>query len=209
MIRHSIEIDDHSILGTKQRSEGLGDLQLVGDYSVFSNPTQSIGLVAGIKFPTGDTEEANSIGTLFEPELQPGTGSYDYLAGGVYHRELGHWDLTANAIHVFKTEGDQDFRLGDLTSTSFLLNYTAPFSNIGASQIGLDVTLQHEGKQKNAGSKVEDSGGLTLLLGPTIEIKNSHHVSLFASVLFPAMQNLGGVHQEVDLIWTAGGKFSW
>src|SRR3989338_4276857 len=205
--RHSIEIDSHAALGSSQTSQGLGDLSLVGHYRFWKKDAASLGAVAGIKFPTGFTGERNSIGSKFEPEMQPGSGSFDYITGAVYQKGFGRVGLLGNVAYVFKTPGGQDFEFGDLFSTSLLLDYALnPQSKFFKTKIGLDLNLQHEQRQEDKGATVADSGGKTLLLGPAVVVEGSKNISVFSSFHTPVMQNLGGVHQELDFAWTAGGK---
>lgn len=210
LFRNSIQIEDHDRLGANEKSEGISDLNILGDYRFFVNDESSVGVVAGVKFPTGKTDEKNSLGRRFEPELQPGTGSYDYILGGVYQYQKDRFNLLGNLAYVFKNEGDQNYEFGDLISASLLIDYLInPGSQSFKSEIGLKVNLQHEQRDENRGSSLKDSGGTTLLLGPLVLIEAMPNASLFASILFPAHQDLGGVHQELELIWTIGGKISW
>jgi len=210
VIRRSLEVDSHSILGSKQSSEGWGDTHLIGDYRFWKSDDQSLSLTGGVKFPTGKTKEKNSIGTLFEPELQPGTGSFDYILGTVYKRDMGRFSLIGNATHVFNTEGDYNFTFGDVSSVSLYVDYLFnPQSETMKKKVGLDVVYQYEQKQKDDGVKVADSGGQTILLGPVLKSEVNSRVSFFSSFLYPVVQNLGGVHQELDFEWTAGGKILW
>jgi len=84
VVRGSIEVKDHDRLGEKEQSEGWGDLYLLGTYKLIKKEANYLGIVGGIKFPSGQTNEENSEGIRFEPELQPGTGSWDYPVGIVY-----------------------------------------------------------------------------------------------------------------------------
>ncbi len=210
VVRHSLEVEDHDILGSRQNSKGLGDMRLMGDYKVFNEEASSVSVVGGLKFPTGSTKEENSVGTRFESEMQPGTGSYDYILGGVYRRAGERASLVANTAYVFKTEGVQDFRYGDLLSTSLLLDYLLNPQEKGVQfRAGLDANLQYEQKQKDDGNRGKDSGGITLLLGPTLTARANEHFSLFGSFLAPVYQNLGGVHQNLDFVYTSGVTLNW
>ncbi len=210
VIRNSIEIEVHARLGANEKSEGWGDLFLFGDYAFFKEENKSGSFVGGIKFPTGSTDEVNSAGDKFELELQPGTGSFDYAAGGVYKQQMNRVDVLANMAYVFKTEGARDFEFGDLFSASLFVDYLLnPESEMFNTKIGIDTNFQYERKQsKNAGT-VPDSGGTTLLLGPALNVGATRDIAVFSSFMFPVYQNLGGVHQELDYTWTAGGKIAW
>ncbi|MGH7197571.1 MAG: hypothetical protein ACREH5_02365 [Candidatus Omnitrophota bacterium] len=210
VVRNSIEIEDHDRLGEKESSEGFGDLNLIGIWRFLRWEENFIGATAGVKFPTGSTDEENSQGILFEPELQPGSGSYDYPVGGVYQLRSGPFIFRGNAIYVIKTEGDHDFEYGGLFTTSLFIDYEAWKTQNGiCAKIGVDLNFQHEDKQVHEGETIEDSGGSTLFLGPTLTVDVADRMSIFGTILFPVSQNLGGAHQELDFVWTAGAKVSW
>ena len=210
VVRHSLEIEDMDRLGQKEESDGFGDLSLIGDYRFFKASDMSLSAVTGIKLPSGYTKEKNSAGERFEPELQPGTGSIDYLFGGIYRQEADRLSLVANAIYALKSEGSQHFKFGDFISTSLFVDYLFnPQSKIFKTKIGLDANFQYEQRQYNRGTKVADSGGTTLFLGPSLETKANGNISGFGSFLFPVYQNLGGVHQELDYAVNAGLKVDW
>lgn len=210
IVRNSLEIEDDTRLGVKEQSKGWGDLTVIGNYHFLKQDNQDLSLAGGIKFPTGLTNEKNSVGERFEPELQPGTGSYDYIVGGVYNTQIDRLHFLANIAYVFKTEGDQDYRFGDLLSTSFFVDYLINSnSEILKTKIGINSNYQYEKKHKDNGDKVNDSGGNTIFLGPTLSMNTTENSSIFASILFPVYQRLGGAHQEVEYTWTAGGKIQF
>ncbi len=210
VVKYPTEIEDHDRLGANEKSEGMGDLTLIGDYPFFQSKERSFSLVGGVKFPTGEINERNSVGAKFEPELQPGTGSFDYIFGGVYQHRFNRYSLVGNAAYVFKTQGAQDFEFGDLFSTSWLVAYLInPGSKKLKTKVGIDANYQYEQKQEDKGSVVKDSGGQTLLLGPTLSVVINDNLSILGSSLYPVYQDWGGVHQEVDLIWTLGWKLNW
>ena len=210
VVRRSLEVDNHAILGKDQRSQGMGDLRLLGDLKVLRRETSSVSVIGGVKFPTGSTKETNTVDTRFEPELQPGSGSYDYLLGGVYREAKGRANLTGNIVYVFKNEGAQDFRYGNLLSTTFTVDYlTNPNTRALKTRFGLDANIQYEQRQKNQGETVKDSGGVTLLMGPTVTIEVTKRVALSSAFLLPAYQDVGGVHQTLDFVWTLSGNVQW
>lgn len=210
VIRHSLEVHDHAILGTRQKSQGLGDLQFLGDWRLFKDESSSLSAIAGARFPTGSVKETNSIGDRFEQELQPGSGSYDHIAGGAYRKTAGRSNWVANMAYVFKNEGAQDYRYGDLFSTSVVADYLInPQSQNIKTRLGLDVNFQYEQKHKDAGDTVKDSGGSHLFLGPTLSVEPKENFGIHAAFMLPVMQDPGGVHQTYDHIWTLGAKLDW
>lgn len=210
VIRRSLEVDSHSILGSKQRSEGPGDAHLVGDYRFWQRDGQSVGIVGGFKLPTGATKEKNSIGNLFEPELQPGSGSLDYILGGVYQIQDTRTSLIANTSYVFINKGEQEYKAGDVFTLSLYADYLVnPNSRYLKTRLGADIVYQLEQEDVTVDTKSVDSGGATLLMGPVFKIATYDRVSFSSSILFPVYQNLGGVHQELDYQWTLGTHINW
>jgi hypothetical protein len=210
VIRDSIEIESHARLGTDERSQGIGDLHLFGDYAFLKNEKNSAHLVSGVKLPVGQTDELNSGHEKFEAELQPGSGAFDYILGGILQQRFNRSQLNGNLAYVYKTEGTQDYRFGDVLSASFFADYQLnPDSESFITQVGINGNFQYEQKHENAGSEIADSGGTTILLGPTFSIKKDSQVAFTGSVLFPLHQDLGGVHQELDLTWTLGGQLQF
>ncbi len=210
VVRRSLEVDNHSILGSRQRSQGPGDAHLIGDYRLWIKDAQSLGVLGGLKLPTGATKEKNSVGDLFEPELQPGSGSLDYILGMVYQIEAKRVVLTANTSYVFINKGEQEFRAGDVLTLSLSADYFLnPNVRFFKNRFGINAVCQNEQKDVSHDMKVKDSGGATLLMGPVLRCEANKHMSFVSSILFPAYQNLGGVHQELDYQWTLRSEINW
>lgn len=210
VIRDSIEIHSHNRLGTDERSQGIGDLHLFGDYAFFKKENNKLHLVGGVKFPLGSTEELNSADEKFEAELQPGTGAFDYILGGISEYKGERTKLIGNLAYVYKTEGTQDYRFGDVVSASIFADYRLnPDSQSWIAEAGLSGNVQYEQKHEEGNAEVADSGGTTFLLGPTVSLKDGESLAFNSSIMFPVYQELGGVHQEVDFTWTLGGQLQF
>jgi hypothetical protein len=210
VIRRSLEVDDHAFLGNKQASQGWGDLQLIGDYVLWQGYNRSLKGVAGIQLPTGETRALNTQGGRFEPEFQPGSGAYDYIAGGIYQMGFSHSELTTNATYVVTTEGAQHFEAGDILTLSAEYDYYInPKSKNFRTSVGVDMVYQFEQEDKFSGEKSPDSGGHVMLAGPVVKMRATDHLSVVGSVLFPVYQQLGGVHQEMAYEWTLAAQIGW
>ena len=210
VVREAIEVEDADNLGKKQRSEGWGDLSLIGIYKVLVKDDDFLGITGGVKFPTGETKNNNFQGERFEVELQPGTGSYDYPIGIVYRHTISPIVLSGNVSYVIKTKGSQEFQYGDLFFASLNADYTLnPQSKAFQTNVALEMNIHHEQKQTDHGVKKEDSGETSLFMGPGVSIKANDNVSIFGNVLFPTYQTTGGVHQKLNYIWTVGAKIAW
>ena len=217
IVRHDLNVEpfDNTVpgavdhLGERRASHGFGDLSLSGILKLLKKAHNFIGPLAGIKFPTGVTDNKTPEGDKFAPEMQPGSGSFDPSLGTAFAYQIGRVAVHGNAIYMIRKRGAQNFRFGNLFSTYFFIDYLLnPKSKYFRSKVGIDVSLQNEQKQTGRDGRVADSGGTTLLLGPEFSIRENDYVSIFGNLLFPAVQELGGVHQRVQFIWNAGVKIS-
>jgi hypothetical protein len=210
VVRTMTEVENGATLGKKETSEGFGDAKLSAIWRFWRKDADFLGALGGVKLPTGSTQEATSVGRRFEPEMQPGTGATDGIAGAVYGKRLGRFSLTGSLTYTFRGEGDHDFRFGNgfssYGSLETVLNPAAEQWNMSA---GADFNWQIEDKNEQEGLKIYDSGGSTVLLGPAIKIETVGDWLIIANVLFPVHQDLGGVHQEINLVWNASVKALW
>ena len=210
MVRSSTEVDSHATLGKREVSEGLGDAKLSTVWRFWRDHGNFLGALAGIKAPTGSTDELNSQGVVFEPELQPGSGSTDATVGAVFQWAPGLVVVHGNVLYAFRTEGAYDFENGDLFSIYVSFDRVMnPDARDWHVTLGADLNWQSEGKQTDDGHRVADSRGQTLLLGPSLKIQANDHLAFLGNILLPVSQNLDGVHQELDFIWNASTKISW
>lgn len=210
VVREQINVHSHEELGQKEQSDGFGDLKLTGVYRLISHDKSFLGPVAGVKFPTGQTNEKAEDGEEFEPELQPGSGSFDYIAGAAFRYDIACFCIRGNSLYTLKTEGDHDFEFGDLWTSYIFVNYLVnPNSPRFKIRPGIDFNFQIERKQEESGEEIEDSGGTTLFIGPSLMLDINENVSFVGNILFPAYENLGGLHQELDYIWNLGLRISW
>ncbi len=210
VVRHLLEVDSHAHLGERQRSEGFGDLKLSGIYKLLKKQHDFIGPVLGLKMPTGQTNEKNNFGVKFEPEFQPGSGSWDPMMGTAFETRISRLVFHGNALYFLRTNGAHDFRAGNLFASYLYADYLLnPKSQYFQNRLGMVAVFQNAQKQKHHRVKVADSGGTTILLGPEISIQGNRSVSVFGNILFPVYQNLGGVHQLLQFVWNAGVKISF
>ncbi len=210
VVREATEVEDADNLGKKQRSDGWGDLSLIGIFKALMKDDDFLGVTGGVKFPTGETKNKNFQGERFEVEMQPGSGSYDYPIGIVYRHAISPIILSGNVSYVIKTQGSQEFQYGNLFFASMNADYVLnPKSKDLRTKIGLDMTVQHAQKDTNHGERQADSGETSFFLGPGINIKANENISIFGNILFPVYQTTGGVHQKLENIWTSGAKIVW
>lgn len=185
---------------------GVGDTDLVGIWRFLRFPAGYLGGLAGAKLPAGDSRRRDHEGERIQPELQPGTGSFDATAGPVFEWQAAPFILRGNALYFLRTGGSQDYSFGDSVSVSVFADYVALESKEWSLFVGADANLQSLGRDRRDAASVPDSGGTLLFLGPSVTLRVGEHGLLSASLLLPAVQNRNGGHQDLDRIVTVGGR---
>ena len=96
---------------------GLGDVTVLGMYSVFNkkneNKTKShnIKVGTGAKLPTGSFNESNN-GSI-NPSFQLGTGSWDYLFLAEYTFTINNWGINNMINYNLKTANKKEYKFGN------------------------------------------------------------------------------------------------
>jgi hypothetical protein len=110
---------------------GLGDASVNANFVLFNNTQDSVNhrfkqifsITGGIKLPTGKADRLNAAGTLLNPNLQTGTGSWDLLFSAIYtvrHRAFG---LHTEANYRLNGSNRADFKFGDRFNASSRIFY--------------------------------------------------------------------------------------
>ena len=94
-------------------SVGFGDLTFTAKYKALHGDNWALALLAGVKAPTGATHRRDRAGDRFEIEHQPGTGSWDPIAGVAASVAQGSNAFDASWVYQKVTRGAQRTRLGD------------------------------------------------------------------------------------------------
>ena len=193
-------------------STGIGDLSLFGQYRFFHDDNQDAALIAGLKMPTGETDEKEREGGLFETEQQPGSGSWDPFVGLAFNRSWGKTGVSANVLYTFATEGSQQTELGNIFNYNLALSYRA-YSPEGTHNHHqhkhalnvldyVDMALELNGDVRDHvyinGAEEENSGGHILYVSPGIRIGLGHQWTIFSSIGIPVVNDLNGYQSEPD-----------
>jgi hypothetical protein len=150
-----------------------------------------------VKLPTGST------GSLGDPLLplstrsrfQPGTGSTDFLADGVYQKAHGRWGSAVDLGLRYNTEGNGGMRLGNEVrlngSVQYVLLprvYTQPGHELF---VLLEGTALRKQGDRLRGDPLAGTGRTELLLAPGLQYVATEQLFLDFSVQFPVVDNLG------------------
>lgn len=193
---------------------GLGDSTLLARFQVFqldrSEPRETfrVQLLGGLKFPTGDDDERDSLGSLPQP-LQLGSGSYDPIFAAVFTWQRLRWQTDFDVVYKINTEAN-DFRFGNTLSHDAALEYRLwpwRLTERGVPNFVYGV-LELNGvwadRSEIRGRTLGDSGGYTLFVSPGLQYVSRRWLAEL-SVQLPVLQKLGGDQPRVDFI--LGGGF--
>ncbi|WP_317502346.1 transporter [Flavobacterium sp. DG1-102-2] len=194
----------------EQTIDGLGDITVLGMYTVYQTMTDStlfvhtLQLGGGVKAPTGKYDADNK-GTV-NPSFQVGTGSWDYLLAAEYvirHKDLG---LNATVNYIYKTENEDHYRFGNQFNYSGTLFYVFEGSKFTfVPQAGLAGEVYATNKQFD--EDVPDTKG-DVLFGKVGLEAGTGRFSVGVNGMLPIAQNLTGGRVEANYRWSVNLNYS-
>lgn len=194
----------------EQTINGLGDVTVLGLYTVYQTKKDSTVLVhtlqvgAGVKAPTGkyDAENRQSV----NPSFQVGTGSWDYMLAAEYvirHKSLG---LNTMLNYTFKTENDKYYQFGDQFNYAGTFFYTLESDKVTfVPQIGIAGEVYATNRQYN--EDVPNTKG-DILLGKLGLEAGAGNFSFGINGMLPISQNLTGGRVEANYRWSVNLNYS-
>lgn len=202
--------------GRQQRGDsGLGDVMLVSRYTIYAldrlGETRRFAPFLGLKFPTGESDQRDSLGRLPQP-IQLGSGSWDPLLGAIFTWQTFQWEFDASVQYRFNTVA-HDFQFGDEARLDLSFQYRlwprTLEAGVPAFLYGvLESNLIRNEKNTVGGVRDPDSGGTTWFLAPGLQYVTKR-VILEAVVQVPVVQNLNGLALKNDYIVSAGFRVSF
>jgi hypothetical protein len=186
---HDAEVGTPSEFFTKEDgASGFGDVRLTGRYA-FLVKTKDL-LVGGLtlKLPTGQYKLSDSQGEINEPTIQPGSGSYDVVAGAYYAHQLIPMRLEyfLSASRKTNSENDLDYRFG----AESLLNAGISHNPSDRFTWLLQINARRTTHDTFAGHLVDSTGGTLVNLTPGFRLQAASTTSFYAFVQIPVYQNV-------------------
>jgi hypothetical protein len=125
-IREPHEEDGKIAIENEGNSLGHGDLLGLVVYRFLNWEEKKVqaALITGLEMPTGYRDARTLEGGLFELEHQPGSGSWDPVAGLAVSKTWDRFSVHSNIINIFNTRGAQDTRLGNVLNYNLAFAYT-------------------------------------------------------------------------------------
>ncbi len=118
-------MDHVTRMGTEftTKSDGFGNLRMVGGYDVYKTAQHTIKLTAGLSIPTGSTDERDDTpagsNQLLPYPMQNGSGTFDLLPGVIYSGRTDDWSWGGQFGAIVRLgENDEDYTLGNVYTAS-------------------------------------------------------------------------------------------
>src|SRR5438132_2937975 len=225
-IKH-IEMDmvmDH--IHFTERSEGIGDMQVVALYTLLGSVTKGHRLIlnVGMSFPTGSIDEKNTIagvGTFkLEYPMQLGSGTYDPRPGVTYLGESNKWAWGAQELNTIRFGRNGDgYRVGNEYELMGWVGYAvtdwfAPslringriWGNVHGADPNIDPTVDAEGDPHRQGGRRVD-----LLMGTNFFVPRGmlKGTRFMIEAGLPIYENLDGPQLSTRWLFSAGLTYSF
>ena len=192
-------------------TSNLGDIRITGRYQNFVPGCRFLGVLFGVKLPTGSYTEK---GTSTDPSapgpvpidrgLQPGTGTTDVILGAYYANGLNrNWGYFTQAIFQAALYSKDQYRPGAG------LNVNAGLRYIGFSGFFPQIQLNFRTVKRDSGAQADtvSTGGTLLYFSPGIDVPVSFHFSIYSFLQLPVYQNLNGVQLAPQYTTSFGVRY--
>jgi hypothetical protein len=175
---------------------GLGDIELMVRALVFRDrrfsPRHILGLLAGLKMPTGPRVNDSS-GYPAPEDVQPGSGSWDAVVGASYAYFGPLSSLFLSASYRQTTTGYREYRRGSALGASVAVQL--PVNRWSALVLGADLT-DTQPSWLNADTRAPDTGGLVLAASPGLLFALREDWLLRVGLQVPVVQSWRGQQSE-------------
>jgi len=171
-------------------------------------PDSDTGIIAGLKLPTGGTNQPfnGAPGGIVDPSLQPGTGSTDLLLGGFYSGATDRLGWFAQALWQHAIASQAGYTPGD----SMTVNLGLRYADLGQRVVPLlQLNYAHRNVDDGINASTEfdgtpQTGGDLLYIAPGVSARIGSGFSAYAYVQFPVYQDVNGVQLTPKQIYSFG-----
>ncbi|MBC7691926.1 MAG: hypothetical protein H7222_09160 [Methylotenera sp.] len=210
-IKTNIEFESASNSNPGTLTSGIADATLTGRYTVLRDHTLEstfiVGLLGGIKLPTGTTGNRNRTGEPVDRRALPGTGSWDFDLGfSASLAKASGFQLTLDSVYRISTTGkwnERDHRYGNTLNYSTKGYYRVaqtqggssfmPFFGVSgettAREVGLQTDTDYFPGTKNpstGGTVLYGNVGLYSILSPTTLVNFGFSKALYHHMHYDA-----------------------
>lgn len=208
---------------------GVGDTALVGRGTIFQKSAMTysviLNVLAGIKFPTGDTARLedevaqerllqqwyglrhnHAFGGVHQHDLTLGTGSYDGVFGVTGNFRSQRFFLSLQAQYYLRSEA-LEYQIGDLTIVSGGPGVYALLLDRCTLSVQANVFYENQNSDLALGQVNNQTGFTAWYMGPQLSFTWGEHFSANAAVDLPLRIYNHGYQSVLDYRIRAG--MSW
>jgi hypothetical protein len=179
---------------------GLGDISLIGRFVAYTKPEHDysffVGLLAGLEFPTGDSdrlrEEVDEVEVPGAPpsgvhgnDLALGSGSFDPIVGLSSNARWRRLLFSADAQYFIRTRGDFSYRFGSELSISGGPGFYALFEESTTLALLANFNYETKARDRIAGERRDDGILMAWYAGPGLVFTWGENFSATANADFP------------------------
>ena len=208
---------------TSSSQSGIGDIRIVARYTGLATDN-NVGLIAGLKLPTGATNANFNAGTNagapLDAGLQIGTGSTDVIMGAFYTGTFSSYGWfvqgTLQYAVASKTQNGADYRPGDAYTFNTGIRY-ASFGTRISPMLQLNIIKREADTDNNTGVNVavdpvtgaSVSGGTLAYLAPGVTVRVGGGASAYGFVQVPIYQNVNSLQIVPQYTLTLGVRLAF
>lgn len=192
--------------GVQYHSQGLGDVSIMGNYillntgdSLRHNLKHTLTLGGGIKLPTGQHRLRDAEGQLLHENLQPGSGSTDFMLSAAYTLRQGAWGLATDVLGRLNTTNHQDYHFGNRISAAAKVFYWKSLRKVSFLP-NAGVFTDHSAASRDGNTLADGTGGSITLATLGLDVYTGNF-SFGFTYQQPVHQNMGAGKIQSNARW--------
>jgi hypothetical protein len=167
---------------------GFGDVRVGVRRTFLARQNDTLSGTLAIETPTGAYRLRDSEGEITEPSLQPGSGSWDWIASANYlhdwvPRRAGYF---ASLSYRRNGENGLDYRLGEEALATFGVHARAGRRALWT----LQINARRAGRDRFEEEKVPSTGATFVNLTPGVRLESERGTFLYLHVPVPIYQDV-------------------
>lgn len=176
-------------------TRGIGDGMLILQYSPFpyseTNKTE-VSLGAGVKIPLGENNA--QVEVRASEDMQPGTGSWDFLGWGFVSRQIPLWRWSELFIGLSARVNGEDSR-GYSFGSEVTASLGARTKAVRNLLISVYARYRWAGSDHRFDAPIPNTGGHWVYVVPSISLNLTKDMGFKTEVELPVYRNLSGYRQ--------------
>lgn len=193
-------------LSKTKTSQGLGDTLVLGRYRFYERNDHQLAALFGTILPTGTIRRRTDNGDIIGTHNQPGSGAITMQGGLAYTAHLtGKIAVDADIIARIPTLGAKQFRSGRSIQADASISYNHDGFLVPALEVN---AISNESDIENDVVK-KNSGGDVVYLSPGITMHLKDKGSVYASIMYPVYQQLGGISNDEKWRFSLGWGYGF